>query len=78
MDKILEIVNNILNDKYLPNIEIDDDLKLSGFSSPDMLILILRLEKCGYNVSHIAVQNITTVEDLWDKIENKIGDRTII
>jgi len=78
MNKILEIVNDILNDKYLPGIGVDDDLKLSGFSSPDMLILILRLEKCGYNIANIAIQSIESVNDLYHKIERGIGGRTII
>lgn len=78
MDKILEIANNILAEKRLPHININDDLKLCGFSSTDMLSLILRLEKHNYNVVNLAVQSITTVEDLHDKITNNTGGREIV
>lgn len=78
MNEILEIVNDILEEKELPHIKFYDNIKQSGFSSADMLALLLRLEKLGYNVVNISVQNITDVADLYNKLQFKISDRSIV
>ena len=78
MDKILNIVNNILDEKRLPHIRKNNDLLISGFSSMDKLLLLLKLEKEGYDVVNISASDITTVENLYSKITNQISDRKII
>jgi acyl carrier protein len=78
MDEILKIANDILTDKKLLPIGTNDNLKLCGFSSADMLIFVLKLEKLGFNVTNIAVQNITTVNDIYTKIISQTSDREIV
>ncbi len=78
MEEILYIVNSILDEKRLPHINTNDNLSINGFSSVDKLSLLLKLEKNSYNVINISASDITTVENLYYKITNKISDRKII
>jgi len=78
IDQLLTIANEILLDEDLPSIEIDDDLQTHGFSSMNILMLIIRIEKAGHNMSNIAVESISSLRELHYKIINKVSDRTII
>ena len=78
LNELLDIANDILYEEDLTSIDVDDDLKKSGFSSMNMLMLIMRIEKTGIKLSSIAIESIDSVRDLHQKIKNEEGGRTIL
>ena len=78
LNELLVMANDILYEDDLPSIDVDDDIKLCGFSSMDMLILVLKIEKTGINISNMDIQSVTSIRDLYQKIEQDVGGRIII
>jgi acyl carrier protein len=68
-NKLLEIINSILDRKGLSKITKDQNVYEAGLTSIDLLELVLKLEKLHYKVVGTNTKAITTIENLYKEIQ---------